>query len=110
VLAGESDYIFQNQGDGTFRKLKEEVGLKGYDFGLGCVWSQNHYDQKVNMGSMGDAAWFLERGAPRQFMKNCLFLNSGNQVPLGAKSHLPAMEVMPAELNYVPEVAIYLNP
>ena len=144
--AGESDYIFQNQGDGTFRKLKEEVGLEGYDFGLGCVWldynddgwqdiyvgsdfkqpdrlyrnnqdgtftdilpkavsrtpwfsmgvdaadinndglldimigdmaGRNHYDQKVNMGSMGDETWFLNHGMPRQFMKNCLFLNSG---------------------------------
>ena len=146
ILAGESDFIFQNQGDGTFVKLKEEVGIKGHDFGLGCIWfdynndgwqdiyvgsdfkqpdrlyknnqdgtftdvlpqvasrttwfsmgmdsgdlnndglldlfvadmaSQNHYDQKVNMGSMGDAAWFLKSGEPRQFMKNCVFINAG---------------------------------
>jgi hypothetical protein len=38
---------------------------------------RTHYGQKLNMGGMADVGWFLSHGKPRQFMTNCLYLNSG---------------------------------
>ena len=145
--AGEKDFLFQNNGDGTFTKVNTEVGIDGWDANLACVWfdydndgwqdiyvssdfkqpdhlyrnnhdgtftdvlkdtvrktpwfamgvdaadlnndghldlmvgdmaDPDHYGQKVNMGDMGESGWFLVWGAPRQFMQNCLFINSGD--------------------------------
>ena len=145
--AGEKNILFQNQGDGTFKKLGEDVGIDGWDANLASVWfdydndgwqdlyvtsdfkqpdhlyknnqdgtftdvlkdtvrhtpwfsmgrdagdlnndghldllvgdmaDPDHYGQKVNMGDMGESGWFLVWGEPRQFMQNCMFINSGD--------------------------------
>jgi hypothetical protein len=49
------------------------------DLIVGDMADPDHYGQKVNMGDMGDSGWFLVWGAPRQFMQNCLFVNSGTK-------------------------------
>ena len=36
--AGEKNFLFQNNGDGTFKKLGEEIGVDGWDANLASVW------------------------------------------------------------------------
>ncbi len=36
--AGELDLFFRNEGDGTFKNIRDEVGIHGYDANLACVW------------------------------------------------------------------------
>jgi hypothetical protein len=145
--AGEQDILFENQGDGTFKKRGKDIGISGWDANLATVWfdydndgwqdiyvtsdfkqpdhlyrnnhdgtftdvlkdtvrktpwfamgvdagdlnndgyldlmvgdmaDPDHYGQKVNMGDMSESGWFLVWGAPRQFMQNCTFINSGD--------------------------------
>ena len=146
VHAGERDYLFQNNGDGTFVEVSQAAGISGHDLGLSVTWldfdndgwldiyvgndfktpdhlyrnngdgtfedvissvthhtpwfsmgadsgdlnndglvdmmiadmsGTSHYKQKVNMGDMADSGWFLVYGAPRQYMRNALFANTG---------------------------------
>ena len=35
------------------------------------------FKQKTMMGAMTDTAWFLDNLAPRQYMRNAMYLNTG---------------------------------
>jgi len=37
-LAGERDFLFENQGDGTFRDITAGSGIHGHDIGQNAVW------------------------------------------------------------------------
>ena len=144
IPAGESDRLYQNNGDGTFTDVSAKAGIHDEDFGLSCTWwdfdhdgdpdlynsndfygsdhlyrnngdgsftnvneqalphtpwfsmgsdvadinndglldfmasdmqGTTHFKQKISMGDM--QGWFLETAAPRQYMRNALYINSG---------------------------------
>ncbi len=89
-----SDRLYRNRGDGTFEDVLPKVARHTPWFSMGIdsgdlnndglvdlftadMAGNNHYKQKVDMGSMSDVSWFLSRGAPRQYMKNAVLINSG---------------------------------
>ena len=91
----QPDHLYRNNQDGTFTDvLKDSVrktpwfamGLDAGDLNndghldlmVGDMADPDHYGQKVNMGNMSTSGWFLEWSKPRQFMQNCMFINSGN--------------------------------
>ena len=88
------DYLFRNNGDGSFTDVIEAVvphtpwfsmgadfadinndGL--FDFLVGDMSSTTHFKQKTTMGAMSKSAWFLDSAVPRQYMRNALYLNTG---------------------------------
>ena len=88
------DLLYRNRGDGTFEEIGAEalphtpMSSMGADFadvdGDGRLdllatdmAGTNHFKQKLGMGNMSDSGWFLEYGAPRQYMRNALFVNTG---------------------------------
>lgn len=88
------DHLYRNNQDGTFTDVLPEVVKHTPWFSMGSdtgdlnndglidlmaadMSGASHYKQKLDMGSMGAAGWFLAQGNPRQYMKNCLFINSG---------------------------------
>ena len=90
----QPDHLYRNNQDGTFTDVLAQTVSRTpwYSMGLDAgdlnndgqldwlvadMANRTHYGQKVNMGNMGDFGWFLLYGQPRQFMKNCLFLNTG---------------------------------
>lgn len=90
------DHLYRNLGDGRFEDVIADVTrhtpwfAMGADFGdinndgeldflVADMSSTTHYKQKTTMGEMGNSAWFLTYGQPRQFMRNTLLLNSGTQ-------------------------------
>jgi len=90
----QPDKLYRNNRDGTFTDVLPETVNRTPWFSMGMdsgdlnndgwldlmvadMADRTHYGQKVNMGTMGSDAWFLNSGKPRQFMKNCVFINSG---------------------------------
>ena len=90
----QSDHLYRNNGDGTFTDVLPDtvkhtpwfsMGLDTGDLNndghldliVGDMADRTHYGQKVNMGDMAENGWFLVWGEPRQFMQNCVFVNSG---------------------------------
>jgi len=90
----QPDKLYRNNRNGTFTNVLPETANRTTWFSMGMdsgdlnndSWldlmvadmaDRTHYGQKVNMGTMGSDAWFLNSGKPRQFMKNCVFINSG---------------------------------
>lgn len=90
----QPDKLYRNNRDGTFTDVLPETVNRTTWFSMGMdsgdlnndgwldlmvadMADRTHYGQKVNMGTMGSDGWFLNSGKPRQFMKNCLFVNSG---------------------------------
>ena len=90
----QADKLYRNNHDGTFTDVLPETANRTTWFSMGMdsgdlnndgwidlmvadMADPTHYGQKVNMGTMGSDAWFMSRGKPRQFMKNCVFINSG---------------------------------
>ena len=88
------DHLYQNNGDGTFTDVIASVTHHTPWFSMGAdagdlnndghidmmvadMSGTSHYKQKVNMGDMSDSGWFLVYGAPRQYMRNALFANTG---------------------------------
>ena len=88
------DHLYRNNGDGTFRDVLPDVVRRTPWFSMGVdagdlnndgkldflvadMADRTHFGQKLNMGDMADSGWFLTYGQPRQFMINCLFLNTG---------------------------------
>ncbi len=89
------DHLYRNNRDGTFTDVLPKTVRRtpwysmGIDAGdlnndgfldllVADMADRTHFGQKMNMGDMSDSGWFLTYGEPRQFMTNCLFLNSGN--------------------------------
>ncbi len=90
----QPDHLYRNNRDGTFTDVLAEtvkhtpwfsMGLDAGDLNndghldliVGDMADRTHYGQKVNMGDMAQSGWFLVWGEPRQFMQNCVFVNSG---------------------------------
>ena len=90
----QPDHLYKNLGDGKFKDILPQTVSRTPWFSMGLdagdmnndglldlivsdMADQTHYGQKVNMGNMSADGWFLEYGNPRQFMKNCFFVNSG---------------------------------
>ncbi len=89
-----SDKLYQNNGDGSFTDLAKtalphtpwssmgvdiaDVNNDGHmDLLATDMAGSNHFKQKVGMGDMNSAGWFLEYAEPRQYSRNTLFVNSG---------------------------------
>ena len=89
-----SDKLYQNNGDGSFTDLAKtalphtpwssmrvdiaDVNNDGLmDLLATDMAGSNHFKQKVGMGDMNSAGWFLEYAEPRQYSRNTLFVNSG---------------------------------
>ena len=94
---GERDYLYYNNGDGTFtEKLTEQVGhIPFYSMGGDIAdinndgWldimtldmtSEDNFGQKANMNDMnpGKFKFLLDNDMHYQYMINCLQLNNGN--------------------------------
>lgn len=90
----QPDHLYLNQHDGTFIDVLPDTVSRTPWFSMGLdagdldkdgrldllvadMADRTHYGQKLNMGDMDDAGWFLKFGNPRQFMTNCLYLNTG---------------------------------
>ena len=89
------DRLYENQQDGTFRDVAPEVlpHVPWYSMGSDVgdlnndgredfiatdMAGSTHYKSKLAMGDMDKFAWFLESGAPRQYMRNAVYLNTGS--------------------------------
>ena len=92
----QPDHLYRNNHDGTFtdviadtvtRTTWSSMGVDSADLNndglpdliVADMADQTHYGQKMNMGEMASSSWFLVYGQPRQFTKNCVFLNAGNE-------------------------------
>jgi len=90
----QSDRLFRNMGDGTFvdalpSNAKHSPWFsRGSDTGdlnndglvdliVGEMASTTHFQQQVTIGTLEKSAWFRELGAPRQYMRNSVYINSG---------------------------------
>ncbi|WP_162273941.1 FG-GAP-like repeat-containing protein [Mariniblastus fucicola] len=90
----QPDHLFQNNRDGTFTDVLPAAARHSPWFSMGSdagdlnndgwselmiadMSSQTHFNQKLNMGGMSDSSWFLQYGAPRQYMRNALYINTG---------------------------------
>lgn len=90
------DRLYRNNGDGTFTDIARQAlphtpwSSMGADFadvnGDGLMdflatdmAGSNHFRQKVGMGDMASAGWFLEYAEPRQYSRNALYINSGTE-------------------------------
>ena len=88
------DHLYINQQDGTFKDALPEMvsyttwNSMGADFAdfnndgmfdllVADMSATSHYKEKTNMGEMDSEAWFLASSEPRQFMRNCLYVNNG---------------------------------
>ena len=89
------DHLYRNQQDGTFKDViansvshtpwfsmgadSADINNDGLlDLLVADMSSTTHYKQKTTMGEMGNSAWFLTTGKPRQFMRNTLLINTGS--------------------------------
>jgi hypothetical protein len=88
------DRLYHNLGDGRFVDVAREVlphtpwysmgsdtgdinNDGRLDFMATDMSGNNHYKQKVAMGDMADAGWFLDSAEPRQYMRNAVYVNTG---------------------------------
>ena len=88
------DYLYRNQGNGTFVDVAKEVMPHTTWFSMGsdaadlnndglidlCVLDMaatTHYKGKLSMGDMSTFQQFMDTSNPRQLMRNALFINSG---------------------------------
>ncbi|MCH2059837.1 MAG: FG-GAP-like repeat-containing protein [Verrucomicrobiales bacterium] len=94
---GDRDFLYHNNGDGTFREAIEEVvpytpmftmgsdigdlnndGL--IDFIAADMSGTTHYKRKISMGSMtAEQTEFMANARPPQNMRNVVFLNTGTK-------------------------------
>jgi hypothetical protein len=92
----EGDFLYRNQGDGTFVESIREATPNTPWFSMGSATGDlnndgrldalvgdmaatTHYAAKVNMGSMNSFFHFLDHAEPRQFMRNALYLGTGTR-------------------------------
>jgi hypothetical protein len=88
------DYLYKNNGDGTFTDVAVDVLPHVPWFSMGADYADinndghmdlfatdmaatTHYKQKLNMGDMGKRIDFVEAMETKQYMRNALFLNTG---------------------------------
>lgn len=90
------DHLYQNNKDGTFSEITEEVlphiawfsmgsdfgdinndGL--FDFLVADMASTTHFKQKVAMGDMGGLIDYMDTLPTPQYMVNALFVNNGSE-------------------------------
>ena len=88
------DRLYRNNHDGTFTDVLPDTVKHTPWFSMGNdagdlnndglfdlitadMSGTTHYRRKVDMGDMGDSAFFLTWGSPRQYMRNSVFINSG---------------------------------
>ncbi|MEM9410676.1 MAG: CRTAC1 family protein, partial [Planctomycetota bacterium] len=88
------DHLYVNRKDGTFDDVLPEIvsyttwnsmgadfadfnNDGNFDFFVADMSATSHYKSKKNMGEMTSQAWFLKTAEPRQFMRNCLYMNTG---------------------------------
>lgn len=88
------DYLYRNNGDGTFTDVAADVLPHTPWFSMGCDVSDLNndglfdfigtdmsertvYRSKVSMNDMHEDGWYLERPIPRQYMRNAVYLNTG---------------------------------
>ena len=91
------DYLYINQGDGTFKDELKAYTKHTAQFGMGTdfadinndgwvdlmqldMMAENNKQQKTNMASMNPELFYdaINRGLHHQFMRNCLQINNGN--------------------------------
>jgi len=90
----DPDLLYRNNGNGTFTDVARQQlphtawftmgadcgdlnndGL--IDFLVADMAGTTHYKSKTTMGIMGSSAWFMQNADPPQYMRNCLYLNTG---------------------------------
>ncbi|MEC9054083.1 MAG: VCBS repeat-containing protein, partial [Verrucomicrobiota bacterium] len=90
----DPDLLYRNNGNGTFTDVAREQlphttwftmgadcgdlnndGL--IDFLVADMAGTTHYKSKTTMGIMGSSKWFMQNATPAQYMRNCLYLNTG---------------------------------
>ncbi|NIP96943.1 MAG: VCBS repeat-containing protein, partial [Akkermansiaceae bacterium] len=88
------DRLYRNNRNGTFTEVTSTVLPHTTWFSMGsdcgdinndglidfmCVdmSGTTHYKAKTTMGAMGANTWFMQTADPPQYMRNCLFLNTG---------------------------------
>jgi enediyne biosynthesis protein E4 len=92
----DPDFLYRNNGDGTFTNIIDKAVPSTSWFSMGAdaadlngdglmdflsadMASTTHFMQKMTMGNMGDTRWFLESAEPRQYMRNALYINTGTE-------------------------------
>ncbi len=53
-IAGQSDALFRNNGDGTFDNITEEAGLSDHGLGLSCTWLDFDHDGWLDLHVAND--------------------------------------------------------
>lgn len=103
------DRLYRNNQDGTFTDVIAEVIPQTPWFSMGAdqadlngdgimdllvadMSSTTHFKQKTTMGEMGNSAWFLTYGKPRQYMRNAAYLSSGRNTPMMQGSNLLGLD------------------
>lgn len=90
----DPDLLYRNNGNGTFTDVARQQlphtswftmgadcgdlnndGL--VDFLVADMAGTTHYKSKTTMGIMGSSKWFMQNADPPQYMRNCLYVNSG---------------------------------
>ncbi|RRQ48980.1 hypothetical protein DZC72_09750 [Maribacter algicola] len=91
-----SDYLYINQGDGTYENELQKYTMHTSNFGMGTdaadinndglpdlvqldMMGSNNEDQKANMSAMNTELFYdlVEKGLHHQYMKNTLQVNTG---------------------------------
>ncbi|MCA9216089.1 MAG: VCBS repeat-containing protein [Planctomycetales bacterium] len=91
-----ADCLYRNNGDGTFSNVVNQVLPHVPWFSMGSAIADvnndgridlfasdmsgtSHVRQKVAMGDMDKDAWFLKTSNPQQYMRNALYISTGQQ-------------------------------
>lgn len=88
------DRLYRNNRNGTFSEVIRRTlpHTTWFSMGSDCADINNdgmidflsldmagttHYKSKTTMGIMGASTWFMQTADPPQYMRNCLFINTG---------------------------------
>jgi len=97
----DPDLLYRNNGNGTFTNVAREQlpHTTWFTMGADCgdlnndglidflaadMAGSTHYKSKTTMGIMGASAWFMQNAVPAQYMRNCLYINTGAEKFLDA--------------------------
>ena len=90
----DPDLLYRNNGNGTFSDVTQHQlpHTSWFTMGADCGDLNNdglidflssdmagttHYKSKTTMGMMGASTWFMQNTVPAQYMRNCLYVNTG---------------------------------